>query len=241
MHMARVLIVDDDPDILRIVEKVMLMGNHTVHTANNAITAMDLLNSSQFDILITDANMPQFSGFELTQAIKNNKRFGRMAICMLTGLREKKDIDKAIRVGVDEYIVKPIDPAVLMQKIEAILIKKPPMDNPELVFPTKAKFAEARLTISTQIAKLTEVGFEIISSFDIPAGANVQFEIEIFAKMGMKNPPPLKIISSKKNAEGDYTIQVAFSLINNSLQEKIRQWIIAENMKKNIKKNEGAA
>src|SRR5210317_1448319 len=110
--MARILVVDDDPDILRLADRVLSMGGHIVFRAQDAVRAMDLLNSSMFDLLISDANMPHFSGFDLVRHVRNNKRFNNMAIAMLTGLRERKDIERAVRAGVDDYIVKPIDPMV---------------------------------------------------------------------------------------------------------------------------------
>ena len=83
--MARILVVDDDRDILNFTEKLLLLANHDVFVAIDAIQAMDLLNSTPFDCILCDANMPQYNGFELVQTIKSNKRFENLTIAMLTG------------------------------------------------------------------------------------------------------------------------------------------------------------
>src|ERR1700735_1237149 len=106
--MARILVVDDDGDIWKLVERVFAPGGHAVVTAPDAYQAMDKLDHVDFDLLISDANMPHFSGFELVQTVRKNPRFQNLSIAMLTGLRERKDIERALKVGVDDYIVKPI-------------------------------------------------------------------------------------------------------------------------------------
>src|SRR5262249_28829124 len=118
--MARILVVDDDKDILKLTERVFPQARHTVFTAEDAFKATDFLDHLDFDMLISDANMPHFSGFELVQTLRRNQRFERLAIAMLTGLRERKDIDRALKAGVDDYIVKPIDPMILMTKVQAL-------------------------------------------------------------------------------------------------------------------------
>lgn len=230
--MARILVVDDDPDILKIVEKVLSMNQHTVYMASDAMKAMDLLNASTYDLLISDANMPRFSGFELVRTVKNNKRFHRMAICMLTGLREKKDITKAIRAGVDDYIVKPIDPALLLNKIEAILLKKPPMEKAEINIPEDAKYATAQVTTTARVTHLSELGLVLRSRVEIPDGMAVQIATDLFSKMEMKTPPSLKVIGCKKLVEFDYEISIAFVGVSESFHQKVRAWILSQGTKK---------
>lgn len=229
--MARILIVDDDPDVLRIVEKVLKSSGHNVYTAPDAIRAMDYLNTSMFDVLISDANMPHFSGFELVRNLKNNKKFNRMAIAMLTGLREKKDIDKAIRSGVDDYIVKPIDPMVLLQKVDQLLAKKPPMEKVEFLFPEQSTLAKAHMTVPIHLCEISETGISFKSHFEVPEAFVLEIAGEIFNRMQIL-APPMKVISCKKLVEFEYMIQVAFTLSNDTFQQKIRAWIHAQGRKK---------
>jgi DNA-binding response OmpR family regulator len=230
--MARVLVVDDDPDILRVVEKVLKMNNHDVFTANDAMKAMDLLNASVYDLLITDANMPRFSGFELARTVKNNKRFQRMAICMLTGLREKKDLEKAIRAGVDDYIVKPIDPMLLLQKIDAIFRKMPPAERAEYNIPENSSYGAAQVTSPVRITQLNELGLVIRTSIEMHEGLQLQIACELFKKMEFKTPPPMKVISCRKLLEFDYEVRVAFVGVTDTFHQRVRAWIQAQTQKR---------
>jgi DNA-binding response OmpR family regulator len=230
--MARILVVDDDNDILKVVEKVLSLSQHNVFTARDAIKAMDLLNTTYFDVLITDGNMPHFSGFELASTIKNNKRFEKMAICMLTGMREKKDIEKGIRAGVDEYIVKPIDPMLLLQKIDAILVKKPPQKPVEHIFSAGATYANTRLSYESRITQLSETGLTIRSIAEIQTGVTVQMTSDLFRRIDIKAVPDLKVIACRKVADHDYEIQIAFNNVNEGIQKKIRNWIDSQSLRK---------
>lgn len=222
--MARILVVDDDPDVLRLVEKVLSMNQHQVFTATDAMKAMDLMNASFYDLLISDANMPRFSGFDLITTIKNNKRLDRMAVAMMTGLRERKDIEKAIRAGVDDYIVKPIDPMTLVQKVEALFEKKPPMQRAEFHIPDTYKMASAKCSIETRITVISETGLTLKSPVEIPEGMAVEIVSDLFKKMDIP-APHMKVISCRKQVEFCYEVKIAFVGINDRFCSKVRAWI----------------
>lgn len=222
--MARILVVDDDPDVLRLVEKVLSTNHHQVFVANDAMKAMDLLNASIYDLLISDANMPRFSGFELIRTIKNNKRLQRMAIAMLTGLRERKDIEKAIRAGVDDYIVKPIDPLLLLQKVEALFVKKPPMERAEFNVPETYKFAAAKFSLEARIIQFSETGLVLKSPVEVPEGLAIEVASEMFKKIEIP-VPHMKVISCRRLLEFHFEVKIAFVGINDAYCSKVRAWI----------------
>ena len=231
--MARILVVDDDTDILKVVEKVLQMHSHNVFVAQDATKAMDLLNSSLYDLLITDANMPRFSGFDLTHMVKSNKRFQHMAVCMMTSLREKKDIDKAIRAGVDDYIVKPIDPVILAQKVDQILEKKTPIEKTEFILPENVVYANAQLAIPSRICKISELGLVIHLTSPVAEGTVVQIASDFFRKIQLPAIPQLRVIACRKIVEFDYEINVSFVNTTESFRQKIRNWVAAQASNKN--------
>jgi DNA-binding response OmpR family regulator len=231
--MARILIVDDDADILRLVERVLKMSGHDVFTACDAMKAMDLLNVSVYDLLISDANMPRFSGFELIRTVKNNKKFSRMAIAMLTGLREKKDIEKAIRVGIDDYIVKPIEPALLVQKVDALFHKKPPMEKLEIDLPETTSYAKAEMGVSSQIIRVSDTDLTLKTNIEFLEGMNVQLQTDLFKKIDTVIPP-MRVISCRKIVEFEYEVKLAYVVVNDSFQYKIRAWMHLQSSKKKV-------
>jgi two-component system chemotaxis response regulator CheY len=223
--MARILVVDDDPDILKLVEKVLRTGNHEVFTAHDAIQAMDYLNTSIYDLLITDANIPHFSGFELARTVKNNKRFQRMAICMLTGLREKKDIEKAASAGVDGYIVKPIDPSLLLGKVESIFKKHPPMEKATYHIYEGSTSSFAQVTLTVKATQLSEFGMTLKSTVPVLEGLELKIHSDLFKRMEMKAAPKMKVVACRKIADFENEIDVAFIGVSDAFYQKVRDWI----------------
>ena len=82
-----ILIVDDDPDILKIADRILAHAGHEVKVAENALGALDLLTQSEFDLLISDANMPRYSGFELVQTVRANPALNAFQIACSHDIR----------------------------------------------------------------------------------------------------------------------------------------------------------
>lgn len=225
--MARILVVDDDPDILKLTEKVLTQAGHTVATAADAMKAMSYLDSVGFDLLISDANMPHYTGFDLIQTIKKNVKFKNLSIAMLTGLRERKDLDKALKAGVDDYIVKPLDPLLLLQKIEALLIRNPPQQHPEIRFHHETKISEVQMLAHLHVRSISELGIELSAKNPIPVGDCIELRGDIFDTIGII-PPPLKVLSCQAKTEDDgYVVQLLFLGATEATLQKIRRWIFS--------------
>ena len=221
--MARILIVDDDPDILNLLSKILSVQGHTVFRAADAMKAMDHLNSSVFDLVISDANMPKFSGFELVRTIRNNKKFQKMAVAMLTSLREKKDIEKGIRAGVDDYIIKPIDPSLLLDKVSSLFEKKPPKIPTVYTFPDEPKLTEAEATFHCNIISIDDHGLVFSSPFPITEGTVLRLQFPLFEKLQM-NPPSLEVSSVDAQPKG-FEVKAHFKRLREVDHRKLRNWL----------------
>lgn len=225
--MARILVVDDDLDVLKLTERVFSQAGHIVLTADDAFKAMGTLDKTDFDLLISDANMPHFSGFELVQTLRRNARFQNMSIAMLTGLRERKDIDKALKAGVDDYIVKPIDPLILLQKVTALFEKRPPEQRPEAIFGPNDAVAKAVMTASFRLEKVSELGAEVITQWQLTPGQIIDMKCPFFDQMGA-DAPPMKVLSSEPSGkDGEWRGQLIFLGAREVFLQKIRRYIFS--------------
>ncbi len=225
--MARILVIDDDPEILSFSQAVLTAANHDVFTAENAMDGMDLLNSTYFDVVLSDANMPNYSGFDLIQTLRSNKRHEKVAIAMLTALREKKDIEKAIKVGVDDYIVKPLEAEVLINKVEDLLKKKPPETFLEINLGQSDNESKGKILLPLQIIKIAEHGLTVKSPTLVKAGRNLEFESELFKSFGA-HMPQFKVLSCTLNEKMEHELRLAFVNATEGFLQKLRAWMYSQ-------------
>lgn len=118
----RFLVVDDSPTMRRIVINALkTFGHSDVVEAGDGHEAMAKLEEGPVDFVITDWNMPNMTGLELTLAIRSNDKFKHLPILMVTTRGLKQDIIEALKAKVNNYVVKPFTPQVLKEKMDTIL------------------------------------------------------------------------------------------------------------------------
>ena len=118
----KILIADDEPDMLNELEAV-LSDKFRVYKAKDGKKAVALAQSSKPEIVLMDANMPEMDGMEACRLIKNDSLTARIPVIMLTCRGGILDIENGFKAGADSYIVKPIVPDRLLDKIEVVLAK----------------------------------------------------------------------------------------------------------------------
>jgi two-component system chemotaxis response regulator CheY len=117
------LIVDDSVTMRRIViNSLRNLGYDNFVEAGDGKEALDKLQVDHtIDFVITDWNMPNFSGLELVKSIRSNDSLSKLLILMVTTRGVKEDIIEALNAKVNNYIVKPFTPQILKEKIEQII------------------------------------------------------------------------------------------------------------------------
>jgi DNA-binding response OmpR family regulator len=114
----KILIVDDDPDLLDIIVFALQQAGFLPLKATAGQRALELVQSEQPDLGILDVNMPSMSGFELIRSIRQQSP---MPLLMLTVRSEEHDIVRALELGADDYLTKPFSPRVLVARVRALL------------------------------------------------------------------------------------------------------------------------
>ncbi len=110
-----VLIVDDEIDVLELCERILKTKGYQVQTARNGFEAVDLAIQKDFDLLLTDIKMPGMSGLEIAQALKKSDP-GVVCVAM-TGYSTMDMVLDALKLGIDEFILKPFTPDELIQTV----------------------------------------------------------------------------------------------------------------------------
>jgi len=117
---ARVLIVDDIPTNVRLLEARLTAEYFDVHTASSGPAALDLLAEGQTDIVLLDVMMPGMDGFEVCRRIKADPQTAHIPVVMITALDQPSDRVRGLQAGADDFLTKPVDDVQLMARVKSL-------------------------------------------------------------------------------------------------------------------------
>lgn len=224
--MAHILVVDDDELILKVAKAVLQKAGFAVSVAKDGHAALELLDQELFDMVITDANMPNgVSGFVLAQNIRKNEKINNTPIMFLTGRKDKVDVARALESGADDYVVKPIDPDIFVAKVAALMDRK--KSSYSFAF-TKLK-APGTWNLDFEIVAMSEQGLNLVSKSSIPVNTKVRIDSELFEDMGIKPPMVRVMMCTQMPGLPAFMIEVSFVAVSESDLSHIRRWVIANN------------
>ncbi|MBN1803901.1 MAG: response regulator [Sedimentisphaerales bacterium] len=121
---AKILIVDDEPDCISIIQCRLEWCHYKVITAANGKEGLEKASQEKPDLILLDTNMPVMNGHEMLERLRKDRVLKNTPVIMVTALCDAKDVDKASSYGISDYVTKPIDFAKLTEKISNILKKK---------------------------------------------------------------------------------------------------------------------
>lgn len=127
--MKKVLIADDEQDILEILQFNLEAEGYLVETAANGISAIEKANSFLPDLIILDVMMPFKNGIEVCNHLRKQPEFKKTLIIFLTAKSDDTTEVKGLESGADDYLSKPIRPRVLMSKVNALFRRVPSNNN----------------------------------------------------------------------------------------------------------------
>lgn len=116
----KVLIADDEQDILEIIEYNLTREGYEIYTAKDGMEAVDKANQVKPDLIILDIMMPKKTGIEVCEILRSQPSFHDTLIIFLTALSDESSQVKGLELGADDYINKPISPKVLVSRVNAI-------------------------------------------------------------------------------------------------------------------------
>ena len=123
MSNPTVLLVEDDPTILQLLEVNFLMEGFTVLRAEDGAAGLEAARTGAPDIVISDVMMPRMSGLELVAALKADEALAAIPVILLSAKAQGGDVRQGIDAGADEYVTKPFEPLELIDKVNALLAR----------------------------------------------------------------------------------------------------------------------
>lgn len=224
--MARILLVDDDRELLQIASALLTYAKHEVLAYENAVDALEALRRQPVDVVITDANMQPHSGFDLIRSIKLLPDSELLPIAMLTGRREKRDVERALAAGAQDYIVKPLDPDLFLKKVTELVASG---ENNRRI----SRFAEiktkdtATCEFSLVVIGLGENGVLLDSDQSLHPGSIISISSDLFNRIGVPRPQLRVTGATPGPSSGAFEVRATFHGIDEKQKAKIRQYVQA--------------
>lgn len=121
----RVLIVEDQPDIRKLIRMTLELSDYDIHEADNGDEGWRMVQAFRPDVMLLDVMMPgSLDGLQVCGKVKSDRALREIRIVMLTARGQRADIDAGLAAGADAYLIKPFSPLELMDRVEQLLNDK---------------------------------------------------------------------------------------------------------------------
>src|SRR5512140_1419426 len=163
----RILIVDNEPRYLRLLEANLKTEGYAVVTAADGLAAVDAFSAQPVDLILLDIMMPRLDGFATCQRIRE---FSNVPIVILTAKGEEQDRVRGLDLGADDYLVKPFSATELLARVRAVLRRaQVPSETGQSRFFThdnlKIDFARAEVWVGEQPISLSATEYRLLLQF----------------------------------------------------------------------------
>jgi two-component system, OmpR family, KDP operon response regulator KdpE len=163
MNLSRVLVVDDDPQIRRVLRATLAARDYEVHDARTGEEAIEFLRQNRLDLVLLDVNMPGMSGLEACRQIRSSSE---IAIIMLTVSDAEEDKVAALDAGADDYVTKPFGTPELLARMRAALRRLPMsadrVDQTLQLGDLQINLAHRRVIVKDRQIRLTPKEFDLL-------------------------------------------------------------------------------
>lgn len=125
MAKKRILVVEDEDDFRRILQHYLEGAGYEVVFFNNGEEGVKAVPTVSPDMVLLDVNLPGMDGYEVCRQLRSDSRFGHIPIIMITVQSQVGEIVKGLKIGADDYILKPFDPDEVLARITTLFRKSP--------------------------------------------------------------------------------------------------------------------
>jgi two-component system phosphate regulon response regulator OmpR len=116
-----ILVIDDEPQLLALLDIMLSRIGAMTTTAQTASQGLDLLYSQPFDLLILDLMLPDIDGYDILAQLRQDSRFDRLPVLILSARADPEAIEKGLELGADGYLTKPYLPNTLTNRVRVLL------------------------------------------------------------------------------------------------------------------------
>jgi len=162
----RILVVDDEPEIVALVAYHLAKAGYRVSTASSGQDALELARRDRPSLIVLDLMLPGMSGFDVLEQLRADDSTRDMAVLMLTARREEPDRIRGLSLGADDYLTKPFSPAELVLRVAAILRRTgnvvPSSADALVIGPLQIDRAAMTVRVNGEHVELTPTEFKLL-------------------------------------------------------------------------------
>ncbi len=233
---SRLLVIDDEGAVLNLVKAMLTRANYEVTTCESAQEGLKFLEQTPFDCVITDAIMPVMTGYDFVQSVRKHPELCHIPVLMLTRKRHRQDVKRAVEAGVTDYVLKPIDEHLLLDKVE-LCLKKGGGKRHMVESPVSGPASQAEISVDCHISSVSESEMTMRLAFPLLPAMPFTLKTKLFEDMGIGSPL-LKVLKTDRlsdpgmMAEFPYEAKISFVGVQEADLKKIRTWLRAQELKK---------
>jgi pilus assembly protein CpaE len=199
---AKILVVDDDPNVQRLLQYTLKQEGYDVVVAADGAEGFRLWGSESPDLVLLDVMLPKLDGYQVATKIRAEETAkAHVPIIMLTAEREVEQKVRGLRAGADDYLIKPFHPAELLARIKSLLARfaprdkllaRPPLGRVLAFYPAKGGVGSTTIAINAAIALHRELGRKVCL-----VDANLQFgDHRVFLDLGLDRKSIVDVVTA---------------------------------------------
>jgi pilus assembly protein CpaE len=199
---AKILVVDDDPNVQRLLQYTLKQEGYDVVTASDGAEGFRLWGTESPDLILLDVMLPKLDGYQVATKIRTEEgTSGHVPIIMLTAEREVEQKVRGLRAGADDYLIKPFHPAELIARIKSLLARfaprdtlvgRPPLGRVLALYGAKGGVGTTTIAINAAIAFHRELGRKVCL-----VDGNLQFgDHRVFLDLGLDRKSIVDIVTA---------------------------------------------
>ena len=162
---SRILVIEDEPDIAALLAYHIAGAGYRVTTRASGGDGLKSAHDERPSLVVLDLMLPDMSGYDVLEALRADPNTATTAVLMLTARKEEEDRIRGLRIGADDYVVKPFSPQELVLRIGAILRRArsaPTFDDVTVVGPVQINRETHRVTVAGTLIELTPTEFKLL-------------------------------------------------------------------------------
>ena len=159
--MARILIVEDEENIARMVDATLALGGHTGRWCPDGVQALPMIEEGNFDLVLLDVMLPGLDGFAVMERLRGQD----VPVIFLSAMQQVADKVRGLRLGAEDYISKPFEPLELLARIEVVLRRRGRGQNVLTYGPIRQDLDGHTVTLRGEPVALAPKEFELLRVF----------------------------------------------------------------------------